>query len=34
MAAHASTPTTQLYDRCEHRITLGEVVKIKYSGFK
>jgi hypothetical protein len=28
MAAHASTPTTQLYDRREHRITLDEVVKI------
>ena len=28
MAAHASTRTTQLYDRREDRVTLDEVVKI------
>ena len=28
MAAHASTRTTQLYDRLEDRVTLDEVVKI------
>jgi hypothetical protein len=28
MAAHASTRTTQLYDRREDRVTLAEVVKI------
>ena len=28
LAAHASTRTTQLYDRREDRVTLDEVVKI------
>ena len=32
MAAHASTRTTQLYDRREDRVTLGEVVKINIRG--
>jgi hypothetical protein len=30
MPAHASTRTTQLYDRREDRVTLDEVVKIKF----
>src|SRR5262249_12681514 len=32
MAAHASTRTTQLYDRREDRVTLDEVVKINIRG--
>ena len=32
MAAHASTCTTQLYDRREDRVTLDEVVKINIRG--
>ena len=32
MAAHASTRTTQLYDRREDRVTLDEVVKINILG--
>ena len=32
MAAHASTRTTQLYDRREDRVTLDEVVKIDIRG--
>ena len=32
MAAHASTRTTQLYDRREDRLTLDEVVKINIRG--
>jgi hypothetical protein len=32
MAAHASTRTTRLYDRCEDRVTLDEVVKINIRG--
>ena len=32
MAAHASTRTTQLYDRREDRVTLDEVVKINIHG--
>ena len=32
MAAHASTRTTQLYDRREDRVTLDEVVKINIPG--
>lgn len=32
MAAHASTRTTQLYDRREDRVTLDEVVKINIKG--
>jgi len=32
MAAHASTRTTQLYDRREDRVTLDEVVKINTRG--
>jgi hypothetical protein len=32
MAAHASTRTTQLYDRREDRVTLDEVVKINIQG--
>ena len=32
MAAHASTRTTQLYDRREDRVTLDEVVKINIAG--
>jgi hypothetical protein len=32
MAAHASTRTTQLYDRREDRVTLDEVVKIDNRG--
>jgi hypothetical protein len=32
MAAHASTRTTQLYDRREDRFTLDEVVKINIRG--
>jgi hypothetical protein len=32
MAAYASTRTTQLYDRCEDRVTLDEVVKINIRG--
>jgi integrase len=32
MAAHASTRTTQLYDRREDRVTLDEVVKINIWG--
>jgi integrase len=32
MAAHASTRTTQLYDRREGRVTLDEVVKINIRG--
>src|SRR5215470_904185 len=31
-AAHASTRTTQLYDRREDRVTLDEVVKINIRG--
>jgi len=33
MAAHASTRTTQLYDRREDRVTLDEVVKINIRGW-
>jgi hypothetical protein len=33
MAAHASTRTTQLYDRREDRVTLDEVVKINILGW-
>jgi hypothetical protein len=32
MAAHASTRTTQRYDRREDRVTLDEVVKINIRG--
>ena len=32
MAAHASTRTTQLHDRCEDRVMLDEVVKINTRG--
>jgi hypothetical protein len=32
MAAHTSARTTQLYDRREDRVTLGEVVKINIKG--
>jgi len=32
MAAHASTRTTQLYDRRDDRVTLDEVVKINIRG--
>jgi hypothetical protein len=32
MAAHASTRTTQLYDRRADRVTLDEVVKINIRG--
>jgi hypothetical protein len=32
MAAHASTRTTQLYDRREDRVTLDEVVKTNIRG--
>jgi hypothetical protein len=32
LAAHASTRTTQLYDRQEDRVTLDEVVKINIRG--
>jgi hypothetical protein len=32
MAAHASTRTTQLYDRREDRVALDEVVKIDIRG--
>ena len=32
MAAHASTRTTQLYDRREDRVMLDEVVKINIRG--
>jgi len=32
MAAHASTRTTQFYDRREDRVTLDEVVKINIRG--
>jgi integrase len=32
MAAHASTRTTQLYDRREDRVTLDEIVKINIRG--
>ena len=32
MAAHASTRTTQLYDRREDRVTLDEAVKINITG--
>ena len=32
MAAHASTRTTQLYDRRADRVTLDEVVKINVRG--
>jgi len=32
MAAHASTRTTQLYDRREDCVTLDEVVKINIRG--
>jgi hypothetical protein len=32
MAAYASTPTTQIYDRREDRVTLNEVVKIDIRG--
>jgi site-specific recombinase XerD len=32
MAAHASTRTTQLYDRREDRVTLDDVVKINIRG--
>jgi hypothetical protein len=32
MAAHASTRTTQLYDRREDRVTLDEVVRINIHG--
>ena len=32
MAAYASTRTSQLYDRREDRVTLGEVVKINIRG--
>ena len=32
MAPHASTRTTQLYDRREDRVTLDEVVKINIRG--
>jgi hypothetical protein len=32
IAAHASTRTTQLYDRREDRVTLDEVVKINIRG--
>jgi len=32
MAAHASTRTTQLYDRREDHVTLDEVVKINIRG--
>jgi hypothetical protein len=32
MTAHASTRTTQLYDRREDRVTLDEVVKINIRG--
>ena len=31
-AEHASTRTTQLYERREHRVTLAEVVKINLRG--
>jgi hypothetical protein len=33
MATHASTRTTQLYDRREDRVTLDEVVKINILRF-
>ena len=32
LAAHASTPITQLYDRREDRVTLGEALKINIRG--
>jgi integrase len=32
MVAHASTRTTQLYDRRENRVTLDEIVKINIRG--
>jgi hypothetical protein len=32
MAAHVSTRTTQLYDRREDHVTLGEVVEINNRG--
>jgi hypothetical protein len=32
MVAHASAPSTQLYDRREDRVTLDEVVKINIRG--
>jgi integrase/recombinase XerD len=32
MAAHASTRTTQLYDRREDRVTLDEIVRINIRG--
>jgi hypothetical protein len=32
MAAHASTRTTQLYDRREDLVTLDDVVKINIGG--
>lgn len=29
MANHASTKTTQLYDRCDDRLTLADVERIR-----